>query len=508
MRLLPLVRLAAAALVAVLCPAGPTVAQSFPDGARYVVNDTGNEGDADVGDGLCQTVNGTCTLPAAVEQANATPDWDLVLVEAGVYELTQSLAPSGRLNLAGLDRDAVTISTQDPVQLVVPAFFADLTLEHLTLDGGTGDSGGSLDNRGATVTLNDVTARNGTATNRGGCFNLAAGATLTLTFSLVTGCSAPAGGAIASAGQLNLLRVEISGNSADSAAGVFVSGGGFDVRGTWFRDNLAQFITGGFEADFFGTPSLLLDSLFSGNAAIVGAAFQIAGGAQTTVANVTVAGNTATTLDAVSLAQGAQVAFNNVTLADNDPGNGADLAVVDADVVLTNSAVEHLFVDPTNGNVTLSEHNAFVENQDGNHTLGTGDEIVADLALLALDLYGGPLPVMLPLPGSPLVNTASSAAPGQPGAAEETDARGVPRQLAPGAPDRGAAEQVECEDGQDNDGDGDADANDSACKPRPVLSCGRCPVELESCQCNRRCAAGSVELLLLLPALLYLRRRR
>jgi CSLREA domain-containing protein len=39
--------------------------------AVFVVDSVGDEPDADVTDGVCQTAVGTCTLRAAIEQANA-----------------------------------------------------------------------------------------------------------------------------------------------------------------------------------------------------------------------------------------------------------------------------------------------------------------------------------------------------------------------------------------------------------------------------------------------------
>ncbi|MEI8165474.1 MAG: CSLREA domain-containing protein, partial [Chloroflexales bacterium] len=42
--------------------------------AIFTVNSTGDESDSYIPDGLCNTVNGTCTLRAAIEQANAMPN--------------------------------------------------------------------------------------------------------------------------------------------------------------------------------------------------------------------------------------------------------------------------------------------------------------------------------------------------------------------------------------------------------------------------------------------------
>jgi len=49
--------------------------------ATFEVNSTGDAGDTDLGDGLCQTASGECTLRAAIEQANALPGLDTVNFE-------------------------------------------------------------------------------------------------------------------------------------------------------------------------------------------------------------------------------------------------------------------------------------------------------------------------------------------------------------------------------------------------------------------------------------------
>ena len=46
--------------------------------ATFTVNSTGNNADADVGNGLCATSDGQCTLRAAIQEANATPVLDTI----------------------------------------------------------------------------------------------------------------------------------------------------------------------------------------------------------------------------------------------------------------------------------------------------------------------------------------------------------------------------------------------------------------------------------------------
>src|SRR5439155_24850233 len=64
-------------------PAIPAAAQ-----AQYFVTSTDDQVDATLGDGMCRTAIGTCTLRAAVMEANAHPGQPAAIVlPAGRYEL-------------------------------------------------------------------------------------------------------------------------------------------------------------------------------------------------------------------------------------------------------------------------------------------------------------------------------------------------------------------------------------------------------------------------------------
>ncbi|MDP8992965.1 MAG: hypothetical protein M3N31_07965, partial [Actinomycetota bacterium] len=80
MRGLAAYSLAAGVAVATLVPAGAT---SLPlrlqraAALTFVVNSTGDQADA-VGNGVCATAAGTCTLRAALSEANRNPGHDTV----------------------------------------------------------------------------------------------------------------------------------------------------------------------------------------------------------------------------------------------------------------------------------------------------------------------------------------------------------------------------------------------------------------------------------------------
>ena len=71
-------------LFACLALAGAARADTYP------VNDPSDLPDAATGNGLCATAAGTCTLRAAIQEANAHAGPDTVSVPAGTFLLTRT----------------------------------------------------------------------------------------------------------------------------------------------------------------------------------------------------------------------------------------------------------------------------------------------------------------------------------------------------------------------------------------------------------------------------------
>jgi len=91
------------------CPADCASAQN------WVVNDPGNSSDGNIGDGLCETTpgNGTCTLPAAIEESNASFGHDGITFAPNMYG--QTITVDGftikNIDLYGIGDHAVTINS-------------------------------------------------------------------------------------------------------------------------------------------------------------------------------------------------------------------------------------------------------------------------------------------------------------------------------------------------------------------------------------------------------------
>lgn len=237
----------------VLVTSGPLRAQS--PAAPLQVDSAVDAVDAAPGDGACRTAAGTCTLRAAVMEANALAGPDLVLVPAGRYVLTIPAFPSrgqtqendagnGDLDLS----DTVTVRGAGARRTVVDAAGTDrvfasqhrtrVTMSDLTITGGRLDgsaSGGGFWNLGH-VTFDRVHLVDNEGAYGGAVFNSPL-THMVLRDSLVSGNRSGEGGGIRVDSGAEILNSTISGNSvfevdqARRPGELSGYGGGIDHRG-------------------------------------------------------------------------------------------------------------------------------------------------------------------------------------------------------------------------------------------------------------------------------------
>lgn len=257
----------------------------------FVVDDTADTVDADPDDGICADAGGACTLRAAIQQANAWPGHDFIVLGAGTYTFTlegrgENGAATGDLDIT----DDLTIRGAGAGETIIDGASIDrvfdvrgietrVELQGLTIQGGlartnpgpAGDNGvgggvrseGVLTVRDAAITGNVASPVGGIA--GGGLYHTASGDDVTLT----------------------LERVEVTGNSADNTAvtgeSFPVSGGGIAIVGGAARIALSN-VSGNVAASLggaSGTPNgadgggiqinggnlVITDSTISGNSA-------------------------------------------------------------------------------------------------------------------------------------------------------------------------------------------------------------------------------------------------
>lgn len=194
--------------------------------AVFVVNNPGDAGDSNPGDGICATATKVCTLRAAIEEANAHPGVDTITIPAMTIVLSKEL-------------DTKYIYGNDTSVIIQGA-----GQNNTIIDGNKLTRVFYFEARSGSHTISDLTIRNGynlntTDPNRwvkdgGGIFSEAS---LTLNNVTITNCQAYQGGGIygehaflGPAGwnipSLTLHNVTLTGNRATSQDYGYAGGGG------------------------------------------------------------------------------------------------------------------------------------------------------------------------------------------------------------------------------------------------------------------------------------------
>ena len=275
---------------------------SFPLPARaagpFVVNSTNDLPDANPGDGLCAAANDTCTLRAAIMEANALAGPDTITLAAGTYTLaihgaaengsaTGDLDITSDLTITGAG-SASTVVTGDAtwddriMQMVSFPTIGAVSISGLTMKGGhtpAGENGGGLEGSAGTVTLNDLVFTDNTADLEGGGAwvggNTIAGGPGTVTLDGIAATNNTAGnvaGGLSVTGNGVLSRIAVSNNtSGRDGGGIHLSGTGtltnFTVAGNHSGSPGSSGIGGGIVADSSSAqaPWLISNGTVSGN---------------------------------------------------------------------------------------------------------------------------------------------------------------------------------------------------------------------------------------------------
>ncbi|WP_433379244.1 choice-of-anchor Q domain-containing protein [Actinoplanes sp. CA-142083] len=414
---------AGAATVAVLLTAayaGWPAAASAAVPLTLVVDRTVDEPDTSPGDGVCQAVNGGCTLRAAVEEANANPGHDRIAFPP------LSPAHKGerlRLTRAGAGEDQGFLGDLDVTD--------DVTIAgngaRWTMVDGRGLAGGDrvfdVDPAGAGIVaeLSGLTVTGGAVTGAGGAVRTLG--VLRLDASTLTGNTATGnGGGLAvesPTARAELTTVTIKGNETQR------SGGGVANRGTLLTNrstvagNRAAGDSGGV---FTGGVARFSATTISGNHASGNAGGLPAGGLLTSgnsvLENVTISGNTG---DPGGLLVGGPTSLVNVTIAGNT-GGLINLAAAGGTVRAVNTIVaDSAFVPGVNcyGPVVSLGHN--LEDSASCGFTAAGDLQHANPGLASLAYSIGPTRTHALAVTSPAVDA------GDPARCPATDQRGVPR---------------------------------------------------------------------------------
>jgi CSLREA domain-containing protein len=250
-------------------------------GATFTVNSTLDATDAVQGDGACATSSGTCTLRAAVQEANALPGSDVISLPAGTYTLTipgrlETNSATGDLNV----NTDMTINGAGAATTIVDANGLDRVFR------GGGQTG--------SLVMSDLTVQrgnSGTGNTFGGCIYAEKG--LSLTRVVVKNCeSGSGGGGIAAFGfTATLTDVTITQNiSGRDGGGLYMSQTTTTITGGTIANNIASSGSGGGMRTV--GPTTIIGTTISDNRGGVGGGLAVLG--SLTMTDTIIARNVAT----------------------------------------------------------------------------------------------------------------------------------------------------------------------------------------------------------------------
>jgi uncharacterized repeat protein (TIGR01451 family)/CSLREA domain-containing protein len=339
--------------------------------ATFTVDSTTDAVDATPGDGICADAAGHCTLRAAIQEANALAGADTITLPTGLYTLTLTTAgadpaASGDLDITG--------------DLTINGAGATTT----TIDGGGLNRVFNIAPSGTspTVTISNLTIRNGMATSAAG----------------------GAGGAILiNLGNVTLNDCILSSNKADTNGGAIInSAGTLVINRCTLSTNLANGNGGG----LYNAATATLDSttLSGNNATSQGGGLYNA--ATVTLTNSTLSGNNATALGGGvynAVTSNATVLFTTLALNTAVSGGGVYNA---GSVTLTSTLLNSNAGGNCRGTIGSGGTNL---DSDGSCALSaTGDLSNIDPLLGPLAANGGTIATQALLTGSPAIDKASN----------------------------------------------------------------------------------------------------
>lgn len=422
--------------------------------ATFNVDSTKDSPDAKIGDGVCLSKAGGCTLRAAVEEANASSFASTINVPKGMFKLHGAdeganfgesgvLLLGGETSIVGLDQSKTAISGDGKRRLLEVGNNATVTVSGVTLTQAyvNGGDGAAILNRG-NLTLSDVVLDRNRAegdplipkSGRGAALFNTNGGTASLESVVAIGnLSDGKGGAFYNdeASTLTLLNTVVMGNQSltDSGGGISNSGT-LKLTISTVRGNKAIASAGGI--DNIEGEARLLDVEISENRS-----GSEAGGVRTSgnfsAVNVTISGNvTAGKGGGLLSRKPGATSLNNATVANNSGGGifaeeGAKLSIANS-IIAANSTAKGTGLD-CGGTINSSGYN-LIQNQGGCSIegLSTGNLYGIGAKLGELSPNDGPNRTQALEAESPAIDAGNPATPnGSDGACAPADQRGVKR---------------------------------------------------------------------------------
>lgn len=410
--------------------------------AIFVVNSTFDVPAAIPISGVCETApgNGTCTLRAAIQTANAHPGVDTIILQATTYTLSipatyPESGADGELEIA----ESVTITGTGPGSTIIDGNGEVTGARVLVIDycNPGGNISGTCVNGVVQASISEVTITKGKSSTGlgGGVLNQGS---LTLTNTAVTNNSASGfhindGAGIYNEGSLTLINSTISGNTAIyyDATTPGNGGGVFNSTSAGVSISASMTMTGSTidgNSAFNGaglytfSPLIVINSTISGNAAGgSGGGIYVASGG-TKLYNATVADNTDNFgggsargggVAVAAIYAGTSFTFTNSIIANNG-------------YVVPTKPYPTFFDDDCSGTIT-AVGNSILSTLDMNYCTAIGSPAVVDPIIGPLQYNGGSTRTHALLDGSPAIDGVIGDCADNLGVTLATDQRGDSR---------------------------------------------------------------------------------
>ena len=400
--------------------------------ATFVVNDIGDDPDANLGDGVAQTASGVTTFRAAVDEGNDTVGPNTISFDSTVFSTAQTIVIGSQLQIwrnttiQGPGADLVVITGQDQTRILqvdneVAIAIYDVTLAH----GKTGsyEMGGAINMlSGLSLSLERCAFDSNQATVGGGAV-FASGITLTIqdcTFSnnAAVGPGGATGGAIyAEIPNALIGNCTFEGNRGSRGAAIYADlSGSIEIDSCLITNNVVA--SDGSVYSENGTQLLMKGcSLLSNTSNLRGGALTIHGPGE--LVNCTIANNQAKRqgggldIDGALTLIGCTVISNEANSDESGSELGGGIRVTGT-LQVGNSIIAGNTDNGTTGQdvygtVTSLGGNLIGIGDGSTGFTGTGDQVGTtaspiDALLGPLADNGGPTQTCMPLAGSPAIN--------------------------------------------------------------------------------------------------------
>ncbi len=207
------------------------------------VDDTTDSNDEAPNDTFAKDDQGRRTLRAAIQEANANPNPNTIVLTAGLFRLTRVGIEEDSAFTGDLDiTEELTIVGSSNGRTIIDAAGLDrvfdvrpgvtLHLQNVTIIGGlapSGESGGGIRNAG-TLTIDASTLNNNETSGDGGAIVNLTGSSTTLTNVTLSGNRAARGAGAFNSGSLVLLNTTVAANTATSTGGGLFNNSGATTR--------------------------------------------------------------------------------------------------------------------------------------------------------------------------------------------------------------------------------------------------------------------------------------